>query len=617
MGMIPVVKPLYPDELLYSWIFRLAKANGLKCHFFTAAYMEDINGKAGAVPYDVRRGFLSLYKNLSLDMDISELYLKTSVFPYESIAMSEWQQMRYINNVFYRKDALNPLVNPFFNTINICPECVKADKVMFGESYIHRSHQLSGIYTCHKHSVRLMKYNGKSDHVMEFDLNQYRQMELIDNFDISNKKSRFAHELLNANIKTNLMIVNNKNTGKKIGEYNSTTGKILDILMKLSGNNIVSLKNILENKDEVSINNDYEMISDDFLPVQTYRHLECGNIFATTSYGMSHGWMCPYCAQEKTADERFKEIIEAVGDGEYEAMSGFESMGNKIMLHHKKCGTDFPVRARSFIFEGVRCKCETTLSFQEAKKDVDTTGDFELLDFTGIDGIASIHCKSCGHIFRARYRKFIKSPQCRICFPKNMTTEYLKERIEKSTNGEYELVGEFVDQNTKIKIRHNPCGTITAYRPKYYYMGAVCPFCNDHYAKKWDEMYQLLVEYAEEYGNVNIPKRETYKGVNLGMWCQQQRENLKKKKKSLTPARIERLKSIGFDFNPLETEWNRRYEQLIRYKKQNNGNVNISANQDFEGEHLGAWVKRQRNWHKKGKMSKERYDKLVRIGMIF
>ena len=74
---------------------------------------------------------------------------------------------------------------------------------------------------------------------------------------------------------------------------------------------------------------------------------------------------------------------------------------------------------------------------------------------------------------------------------------------------------------------------------------------------------------------------------------------------------------MGFDFDPLETEWNRRYEQLIRYKEQNNGNVNISANQDFEGEHLGAWVKTQRNWHKKGKMSKERYDKLVRIGMIF
>ena len=154
MGMIPVVKPLYPDELLYSWIFRLAKANGLKLHSFTAAYMENINGETGAVPYDVRRGFLSLYKNLSLDMDdISELYLKTSVFPYESIAMSEWRQMRYINNVFYKKDALNPPVNPFFNTINICPECVRADKAMFGESYIHRSHQLSGICTCHKHKA--------------------------------------------------------------------------------------------------------------------------------------------------------------------------------------------------------------------------------------------------------------------------------------------------------------------------------------------------------------------------------------------------------------------------------------------------------------------------------
>lgn len=42
-----------------------------------------------------------------------------------------------------------------------------------------------------------------------------------------------------------------------------------------------------------------------------------------------------------------------------------------------------------------------------------------------------------------------------------MTTERLAKRIRKETKGEYKLVGEYIDADTKIKILHNVCGTIT------------------------------------------------------------------------------------------------------------------------------------------------------------
>ena len=47
------------------------------------------------------------------------------------------------------------------------------------------------------------------------------------------------------------------------------------------------------------------------------------------------------------------------------------------------------------------------------------------------------------------------------------------------------MVGDFVDQNTKISILHRVCGRTTEYSPKYFYMGVRCPFSNSSFADQW------------------------------------------------------------------------------------------------------------------------------------
>ena len=137
------------------------------------------------------------------------------------------------------------------------------------------------------------------------------------------------------------------------------------------------------------------------------------------------------------------------------------------------------------------------------------------------------------------------------------------------------------------------------------------------YDDAWNEKYELLKKYKEEYGSTNIEKRQKYKGVMLGLWCQNQRDNYKTGRRSISEEQIQRLSDIGFDWDPLETEWNRRYEQYKRYIKENNGDTYIPRRRDFEGEHLGAWVETQRKWFAQGKMNANRYNKLKAIGMIF
>lgn len=614
MGIIPVVKALYPDELLYSWIFRLAKANGMKPESFTSAYMDNISTKAKYLPYDVRKWFVSFYKSLDLNIDMAELYLKTSIYSYESIAMKEWQQMVYINNIFYRKDEFNSPVKSLFNTIRICPKCIIEDRKKYGEGYFHRSHQLSGIDTCYKHGVILMQYQGKTGCAISYDMDQYQELELPVNMDTANNKSKFSHDLLNANIRTNFLIFKQLYDGKIIDRYSNKTGDILDGLMEICDGDISKLKNILLDQS-FDIPKEYELLSSMDFPVQSYKHLVCGKIFVTTNYGLNHGWKCPYCLQRETIDSRYKNIIEDVGKGEYIPLDEFQNVGKKINLYHKKCGRKISVLCRAFIYEGTRCLCESTVTFDEAKKLVSEKGEFELLEYKNTDEPCRIYAKVCGHTFSARYRKFINSPYCRICFPKRMTTEYLKERIRNTTNGEYELVSEFVNQNTKIKILHHLCGKITEYGMRYYHMGAKCPFCTGHYVDQWNKMFRLLLDYKEEFGNVDIPKRENYKGERLGLWCNQRRKEYKEKKATMTPEKIKQLEEIGFVFDPLEKEWIRRFEQYKRYTEEH-GNPYISRRTDYEGEHLGAWVETQRKRYQEGKLSEERQLKLLQVNPL-
>ncbi|MBO5470807.1 MAG: helicase associated domain-containing protein [Lachnospiraceae bacterium] len=126
----------------------------------------------------------------------------------------------------------------------------------------------------------------------------------------------------------------------------------------------------------------------------------------------------------------------------------------------------------------------------------------------------------------------------------------------------------------------------------------------------WIEKYELLKQYKKEYGHTNIEKRQVYKNVNLGRWCQAQRVNYKTGCRPITAKQVQLLSQLGFDWDPLETEWNRRYEQYKRYINENGGNVYIPRRKDFEGEHLGAWVETQRKAKNNGKLSLERLEKL-------
>lgn len=109
-------------------------------------------------------------------------------------------------------------------------------------------------------------------------------------------------------------------------------------------------------------------------------------------------------------------------------------------------------------------------------------------------------------------------------------------------------------------------------------------------------------------------KRDSYRGFALGNWCLKQRQQ--KKNHCLSQNKTKALREIGFIFEPLENEWNRRYEQYKRYIK-DTGTSYIPRRFIYEEEKLGAWVDTQKKRYKVEKLSRKRIDKLLELDKDF
>lgn len=122
---------------------------------------------------------------------------------------------------------------------------------------------------------------------------------------------------------------------------------------------------------------------------------------------------------------------------------------------------------------------------------------------------------------------------------------------------------------------------------------------------QWDEKFDELIAYKAEYGNVDVPQRWA---TGLGAWLNTQRKAIKKD--ALSPERKARLDAIGVESDPLNSQWESMFDELLAYKAKH-GTVNVPINGTSD---LDAWVGRQRKAKKNGQLSSERIQRLEEIG---
>ena len=153
--MIAFFPEIYPDELLYSQLARYHSRSGYARLVFTIA---DIYNNEKLVHPSI--DFVNRYTP-----DAMQWITKDK--PWEVIAEQHTMYPAYIRFLpkLRRIDAVNGILScegnwknlmciPLLNEsryIRYCPECAKADREKYGETYWHREHQIPRIRVCPKH----------------------------------------------------------------------------------------------------------------------------------------------------------------------------------------------------------------------------------------------------------------------------------------------------------------------------------------------------------------------------------------------------------------------------------------------------------------------------------
>ena len=141
-------------------------------------------------------------------------------------------------------------------------------------------------------------------------------------------------------------------------------------------------------------------------------------------------------------------------------------------------------------------------------------------------------------------------------------------------------------------------------------------FVWDPLDKAWGKGYQETLKHKNQFGGANAPDNyKTTAGFRLSIWQKTQRENYNKGK--LDNARIKRLENIDFVWVILDDAWERGYQETIKYKQQF-GNANVPRRYTTsDGFNLGTWQGTQKGNYNKGKLDKEKTERLEEVGFIW
>jgi len=129
------------------------------------------------------------------------------------------------------------------------------------------------------------------------------------------------------------------------------------------------------------------------------------------------------------------------------------------------------------------------------------------------------------------------------------------------------------------------------------------PFLDD-----WEEWIRQLILYKEEHGDCRVATTSLTHG-RLGRWVANQRINYSKGK--LPSEKIIQLEQLGFEWNPISSDWEEFYESIKRYKEEN-GHCCLN-HRSKSHKQLGIWAQAQRSRYATKKLSLERISKLESI----
>ena len=150
------IPKMYKEELLYSYLLRLAEANGFtnpKIFFNHRGIFPDKDDTKLRLDSLEDIGFL--LPRLSSYYTGAEIIADHTVLPAYLPFMSKVKQYLTVNAMIRKKrdypNIVGHIMAGYIDDIYVCPDCLKEGH------YLRRGHHLYGVKACHKHRKPLMK----------------------------------------------------------------------------------------------------------------------------------------------------------------------------------------------------------------------------------------------------------------------------------------------------------------------------------------------------------------------------------------------------------------------------------------------------------------------------
>jgi len=276
-----------------------------------------------------------------------------------------------------------------------------------------------------------------------------------------------------------------------------TTEEFKQEVLDLVGNEYTVLEEYVNNKTGLKI-----------------RHNRCKNEYHVTPNEFLSGNRCPFCSKRKRKNIKIfkQEVFDLVGD-EYTVLGKYENSQTKIKIRHNICGNEFLMKPNSFQ-QGQRCPIcakqrmikrniqyrESTESYKNKLK-IMTNNTITFIDEYKNCMTETLHkCNICGHIWKIRPNNIQQGHRCPKCNGNKSTiknTEKYIQEVFDLIGDEYTVLGEYINNHTKILMKHNKCNNEYYVRPTNFLQGQRCPICKR--SKGEEIITSLLDEWGYKY----------------------------------------------------------------------------------------------------------------------
>jgi predicted Zn-ribbon and HTH transcriptional regulator len=207
----------------------------------------------------------------------------------------------------------------------------------------------------------------------------------------------------------------------------------------------------------------------------------------------------------------------------------YEGIYNYIEIQCQ-CGNIFKTRFADFKYNNKRqcniCGRKNTgeklkLDYNYVKDFIEKNIGYKLItnEFNNCNQLLKLQCPK-EHIFETTFVAFKRGCRCSFCSGHNRDTKQFNDEVKNLTNGEYELLSEYIKAVEKVKIKHLKCGCVFKMSPSSFLNGQRCPKCKGEKIRALKAFSYIEVkEYIESFNYFLISNKYKNSATKLKLKC--------------------------------------------------------------------------------------------------